>query len=137
MNLPTPLRSLAPGALGALGLLATLPAACKTVDVTKTESTAAAPRFVVTVRFESELDVDEIHRRYPERMPEFRALPGLIQKYYLHDPATDEWCGIYLWDSKASAQAYLQSDLRKTIPQAYGVVGTPRVESFDVIDILR
>jgi len=48
-------------------------------------------------------------RRYKERMPQFRELPGLVQKYYSYDEATGEWAGIYLWDSEESLAAYLES----------------------------
>lgn len=94
-------------------------------------------RVVVTVKFKSRYDSDEVRRRYPARMPQFRALPGLIQKLYLYDADADEWAGIYLWESKAAVAEYLASDLRKSIPEAYGVVGQPRVESFEVVDVLR
>jgi len=89
------------------------------------------------VRFKSALDTAELERRYRARIPQFEALPGLIQKYYLHDSATDEWGGVYLWDSQESLDKYLESDLRKSIPEAYEVVGAPRVERIDVVHILR
>lgn len=122
--------------LALLGLLALVASGCSNTGAAS-DVDPPAPRVVVVVKFRSALDAAEIRRRYPERMPRFRELPGLIQKYYLHDAASDEWCGIYVWDSEEAVQAYLESDLRKTIPEAYGVVGTPRVESFQVIDVLR
>jgi hypothetical protein len=70
-------------------------------------------------------------------MPQFRALPGLLQKYYVHDPATGEWGGVYLWDSQESLEQYKASDLRKSIPETYEIIGTPRVEVCGVIEPLR
>jgi heme-degrading monooxygenase HmoA len=96
-----------------------------------------APKVVMLVRFRSRLSADEIKRRYPERMAEFRDLPGLLQKYYIYDEPANEWGGIYVWDSEESVQAYLESDLRKTIPATYEVEGTPRVERLEVFDVLR
>lgn len=96
-----------------------------------------AAKVVMIVRFQSRLSGDEIKRRYPERMPEFRVVPGLVQKYYIYDESSNEWGGIYVWDSEESAQAYLESDLRKTIPATYEVEGTPRVERLEVFDVLR
>ena len=129
-----PARSTLLALTASLALIAT---GCSTTDTTRSKAVDRAPRIVVVVKFRSELDAAEIRRRYPQRMPRFRELPGLIQKYYLHDTTNNEWCGIYVWDSEEAVQAYLDSDLRKTIPEAYGVVGTPRVESFQVVDILR
>ena len=99
--------------------------------------TTKNPKVVVTVKFKSRFDDAEVQRRYPERMPEFRKLPGLVQKYYLYDRKAGEWSGIYFWDSMAAVQEYMQSDLKKSIPEAYGVVGTPRGEVFELVDTLR
>jgi heme-degrading monooxygenase HmoA len=89
------------------------------------------------VKFKSALSMEELQRRYRERMPDFRSLPGLVQKYYVHDPATDEVGGLYLWDSEESLQAYLASDLRKTIAAVYEVQGQPVVQRLSVLDVLR
>ena len=94
-------------------------------------------RSVVTVTFRSRFPAAEVRRRYPTRMDDFRALPGLIQKYYLYDPASQQWSGIYFWESRDAVAAYLRSDLRASIPVAYGVVGEPRVASFEIVDALR
>ena len=94
-------------------------------------------RVLFIVRFKTSLPPDELEKRYKKRLPEFRALPGLVQKYYLHDPSSDEWGGFYLWDSQESLNEYMASDLRKSIPETYQIVGTPRIETTTVIDILR
>ena len=95
------------------------------------------PGVLLIVRFKSSLTPEELERRYKERLPEFQALPGLVQKYYLYDPSSDEWGGLYLWDSQSSLDHYLASDLRKSIPETYEIVGAPRIETSNVIDILR
>lgn len=97
----------------------------------------SAAKVLVLVRFRSKLSADEIKRRYRERMPEFRQVPGLLQKYYVYDESANEWGGFYIWDSEESAEAYFKSDLRKSIPSTYDVDGTPRVEKLRVFDILR
>ena len=74
------------------------------------------PHVAFFVNFKAGIPADEIKRRYHERMPEFRDVPGLIQKYYVYDEAADEWGGFYLWDSQQSLDAFLDSDLRKSIP---------------------
>jgi len=98
----------------------------------------ARPTVMLIVRgLKSKLSHDELERRYRERMPQFRDVPGLIQKYYSYDATTEEWAGIYLWDSEESAAAYLESDLRKSIPSAYELTQPPRVDRFPIVDVLR
>lgn len=98
----------------------------------------ATPAIVLIVRgLKSKLPRQELERRIAERMPRFRELPGLIQKYYAYDAATDEWSGIYFWDSRESMAGYLESDLRATIASAYELVEPPRVDRFEIVDVLR
>lgn len=85
----------------------------------------------------SKLSFEEIERRYKERIPEFRAVEGLVQKYYSYDESTKEWAGIYLWSSEEALEAYLASDLRKTIGEAYELTAPPVIERFPIIDTLR
>ena len=89
------------------------------------------------VKFKSGLSDEEALRIMRERMPEFAALPGLIQKYYSREETTGEFAGIYLWDSQESLDKFRQSELAKSIPIAYEAQGTPRIELLDVIDKLR
>lgn len=96
------------------------------------------PTIMLIVRgLKSNLSYEELERRAKERMPQFRAIPGLIQKYYSYDDATGEWAGIYLWDSEDSVAAYLESDLRKTIPTAYELTEPPQIERYDLVHVLR
>jgi heme-degrading monooxygenase HmoA len=96
------------------------------------------PTDLLIVRgLKSKLPRDEFERRYKERMPQFRGVPGLVQKYYSYDESTGEWAGIYLWDSEESLTAYLESDLRKTIASAYELTDPPRIERFPLVDVLR
>ena len=98
----------------------------------------AQPAIMLVVRnLKSNLPFEELKRRYEERMPQFRALPGLIQKYYSRDPQTGEIAGIYFWESEEALQAYLESDLRKTIPSAYELIEAPVIERYDLVDVLR
>lgn len=85
----------------------------------------------------SKLSREEFERRYKERLPQFRNLKGLIQKYYSYDESNGEWAGIYLWDSEKSLAEYLESDLRKSISAAYELTGPPRLERFQIVDVLR
>jgi hypothetical protein len=96
-----------------------------------------SPALVLLVRLRSSLPRDEVLRIMQERMPEFRALEGLQQKYYLEDPETGEYGGLYLWRSPDDLAEYSESELRATIAEAYGAVGEPRVEVYSVLEPLR
>lgn len=95
------------------------------------------PTHALLVRFESALPFAEVERICNERAPEFRALTGLQQKYYLHDPVSGEIAGFYLWESEEALQAYRESELRASIAQAYQAVGVPRLELYEVLMPLR
>ena len=45
--------------------------------------------------------------------------------------------GIYVWDSTESLKAFKESDLAKSIPQAYEVVEAPNVEIMNILFQLR
>ena len=81
--------------------------------------------------------MEEVKQIMEERAPEFRALTGLQQKYYLHDPATGDVAGLYLWESTEAFADYRDSELRATIAQAYQAEGDPRIEVYQVLSPLR
>ena len=92
---------------------------------------------IQTIKFASQLSEEEVMRVAREREPQFQAIPGLIQKYYIK-PANDGYYGgIYVWESVESLNAYTASDLARSIPEAYGVIGTPEIETMDVLFQLR
>lgn len=92
---------------------------------------------VLLVRFKSSLSLDEVTRIAEERAPEFRALEGLRQKYYLQDATSGEYAGLYFWDSPGSLAAYRDSELRASIAKSYQTHGDPRVEVYKVVKSLR
>jgi heme-degrading monooxygenase HmoA len=92
---------------------------------------------VLVVTFESALPEEEVWAVARERLPQFRALPGLVQKYYVKTGRPNEYGGIYVWDSQASLDAYRASDLAASIPAAYKVVGAPKIEAFESLFPLR
>lgn len=92
---------------------------------------------VLMVKFKTALSLEEVLARSDKRMPEFRALPGLTQKYYCHEPKTGEVAGIYVWDGQASLEQFLGSAMRETIASTYEIEGEPRIEVLDVVATLR
>ena len=92
-------------------------------------ASAEAPAFVVQiVQFESNKTRDEVLAAAYERRPQFEAMEGLVQKYYLEMEAPNTYGGVYIWKDKASMAAFLQSDLFKGIPAAYGISSAPEVQ---------
>jgi hypothetical protein len=92
---------------------------------------------ILSVKFSSALPSERVRAIMRERSEQFRALPGLLQKYYTQDVSNGEWCGIYLWESGAPLEEFRASELAHSIAAAYQVVGTPRVEILDVHLTLR
>ncbi len=97
----------------------------------------AHPTYAVLVRLKSELDREEIERIMRERAPQFRALEGLVQKYYLEGTEPGEYGGLYLWRSLEDVVEYRESELAATITAAYQGLGAPSVDVFKVVMPLR
>ncbi len=89
------------------------------------------------VKLKSALNETDLLKVAHERAPEFRAIPGLVQKYYVRLQGEGEYAGVYLWDSMESLAAYRESELAKTIGAAYRTVEPPVVEAGDVLFPLR
>lgn len=92
---------------------------------------------IQTVKFKTALSKEEVWAKAKERLPQFQAIPGLLQKYYIKLDQPNHYGGVYIWDSKESLSAYRNSDLAKSIPKAYQVVGTPSIEITEVLFPLR
>ncbi|MCA9288491.1 MAG: YdhR family protein [Phycisphaerales bacterium] len=91
---------------------------------------------ILCVRAASGLPHDQAIAIAHEREPRFREVPGLIQKLYAQDPETGEFCGIYIFESQAAMAAIRESDLARSIPQAYQAQSM-RVEGYDLLFTLH
>ena len=89
------------------------------------------------INFKSELSEEEILRIAKERKSQFRAISGLVQKYYVKGDQPGHYGGVYIWDSVESLQDYRMSDLAASIPNVYKIIGKPKVEILDVLFQLR
>ena len=85
------------------------------------------------VKFHSGLAHDDVIRNLKERLPLFRAVPGLIQKYYARETATGDYVGVYLFESEQALRDYRESEVARGIPRVYQVQGTPRIEEFEML----
>lgn len=93
--------------------------------------------FMLLVKFHSGLPHEEVLRVMDERLPQFRAVPGLVQKYYARESSTGDYVGVYLFDSEEALLRYRGSELAASIPGAYRVEGTPRRELLELLFPLR
>lgn len=89
------------------------------------------------VKLKSNLPEKELLNRAQERKPQFEAIPGLVQKYYVKMAEEGHYGGIYVWDNAASLMAFKESGLAKSIPQAYEVVEAPNIEIMNILFQLR
>jgi hypothetical protein len=89
------------------------------------------------VRFKSGLTDDEVLAASRDRAPRYRALEGLVQKYYLRFPDTGEHGAVYLWESPEAMEEFRASDLGRTISTAFKVQGAPSIEKAELVMTLR
>ena len=89
------------------------------------------------VKLKSALKEEELIKKAKEREPQFKAIPGLLQKYYVKMGQSGRFGGIYVWDSLESLKSFQQSDLAASIPKAYQVIEAPDIEILDVLFQLR
>ena len=89
------------------------------------------------VMLKSSLSEEDLLAIAYERAPQFRALGGLVQKYYVRRQGEGEFAGVYIWDSMESLAAFRESDLAKSIAAAYQVTEPPVIEVGEVLFPLR
>lgn len=92
---------------------------------------------VQIVRFKSELPEDQIMQMYNKRVPRYRELKGLKQKYYLKYPATNEYGAVYLWETESAMKEFRESELGKTIASTYKVQGKTEVIKAEMVMALH
>lgn len=111
----------------------------KTKNSNTNEETLSHPAGTVMliVKAKTELSEEEFLKIAKERAPQFAAIPGLIQKYYIKTKNPGEYGGVYIWDSVESLNKYRESDLAATIAEAYKTVGPPSAEVIDILFELR
>lgn len=89
------------------------------------------------IRLKSKLQEEELINRAREREPKFKAIPGLVQKYYVKMGDSGQFGGIYVWDSKDSLESYRKSELAASIPEVYEISEAPDIEILDILFQLR
>jgi hypothetical protein len=87
---------------------------------------------ILFVRVKSDLAPEELDRRMKERRPRFREVPGLLQKIYGRDESSGDVCGVYFFEDRASLAAFRDTELAKSIPDAYEAIEVRR-EAYEVL----
>ena len=93
--------------------------------------------YMLMVRIKTSLSHEELMSIAQERAHEFRKVSGLIQKYYIQLPGEGAYGGVYIFDSKDSFMNYKESDLAKSIAEAYQLIEAPNIELMNILFPLR
>ncbi|MEO6405115.1 MAG: hypothetical protein ABIY51_10780 [Ferruginibacter sp.] len=93
---------------------------------------------VLSVKFNSKLNAEELINVCTEDLKVFRNVPGLTQKYYITEGLTGAISGIYIFENKSARESFWSSELAKNIPARYGVIPESlRVEQYDMAIVLN
>lgn len=89
------------------------------------------------IKLKSNLPEEALLAIANERAPQFKEIKGLLQKYYVKIGQSGQYGGIYVWESQEALNTYRNSDLAKSIPEAYEIVEAPTIEIMDILFQLR
>jgi heme-degrading monooxygenase HmoA len=92
---------------------------------------------VSLVRFKSSLSDDEVQAKFEERADLYRSVPGLAEKIYIRFRDSGEFGAVYVWDSEKELTDFRETELARTIPNAYRVEEGPLVELADVCLVIQ
>lgn len=94
-------------------------------------------KIIQIIKLKTSLGEDEVLKIAKDRAPQFKAIPGLLEKYYVRAAPPHHFAGVYIWDSMKSLQTFRESELAASIPQAYKLLEAPEIEILDVMFKLR
>ncbi len=84
---------------------------------------------IVNFRLPADVTADQARKLYAESAPRYRTMQGLVRKYYLWDAEKHIGGGVYLWESRAAADAVYSAEWKASIRQRYGA--EPVITFFD------
>ncbi|HSJ45567.1 MAG TPA: YdhR family protein [Euzebyales bacterium] len=87
---------------------------------------------IVTFRLDG-MSAAEYAQACEEVAPLFTAVPGLVAKVWLADPASNAYGGVYLFTNSDAVAAYLASDLFHRLADTPGL-GDVTVDDFGVLE---
>jgi quinol monooxygenase YgiN len=68
-----------------------------------------------------------------ELAPTFAKMPGLKAKYWLADPATNTFGGVYIWTNRAAMEAYMAGDVAASV-MAHPKLKNIASKDFDILE---
>ena len=92
---------------------------------------------VYILLFRTGLPVEELMKVSSIRRELFKKVKGPVQKYYISDTESDRVGGVYIFDTKENLEAFKNSELSKSTPDAYQFLVDPEVKIFNVSSLLR
>lgn len=75
---------------------------------------------IVTFKLPKPWTVEQAAAVFKSTAPKYLGKPGLVRKHYYVTEAGDRAGGIYLWKSKADAEACYTSEWKATVTEKYG-----------------
>lgn len=75
---------------------------------------------IATFRLPKRLTVEEARAIFQSTAPRYQAQPGLVRKYYVLSEDGMTAGGVYLWKSRADAEALYTDDWRAFVTGKYG-----------------
>ncbi len=75
---------------------------------------------IVNFRLPADIDAKKAAELFRESAPKYRGMKGLVRKYYLFDGKNRIGGGVYLWNSRADAEAVYTPQWQGYIAERYG-----------------
>ena len=75
---------------------------------------------ITTFRLPTPITRDEARRIFLSTAPKYQGVPGLVRKYYVLSQDGNSVGGIYLWNSRAEADAMYTESWRAFVREKYG-----------------
>jgi len=75
------------------------------------------------------ISLEEATKRFESSAPKYQNLKGLVRKYYVRSEDGRTAGGIYLWESRAAAQAVYDGEWKARVEKLYG--SQPTITWFD------
>ncbi len=82
---------------------------------------------IVNFPLPADVDLDKAKAMFEQTAPRYAGMPGLVRKYYLF--GNGKGGGVYLWESRAAAEAVYTPEWRQRIASHYGA--EPEITYFD------
>ncbi len=76
---------------------------------------------IVNFQLPPDVTAEQARKLYAESAPKYRAMKGLVRKYYLWDADKRIGGGVYLWESRAAADAVYTAEWKAYIKARYGM----------------